>query len=153
MKIVLHLIAYSAVAVTTFVLGAAVGIAGSGASSPGTRTVTTTATTSAAGAVRTTTASPRTVTSSRTATVTAEPPAPATAIPGDGTFEVGVDVEPGTYVSEASPGGNCYWARLSGSESFDDIIANNNSSGQSLVTIAATDRFFESSGCSDWTRR
>ena len=91
--------------------------------------------------------------SSRTETVTAQPPPPETAIPGDGTFEVGVDIEPGTYVSEPSPTGNCYWARLSGTGGLDDIIANNNTSGQALIPVSADDKYFETSGCSDWSLR
>lgn len=86
-------------------------------------------------------------------TVTAPPPPPAVAIPGDGTYEVGVDVKPGTYVSTAPDSGNCYYARLSGTDGFDDIITNGNSSGQSVVTIKKTDKFFETSGCNAWTKR
>ena len=88
-----------------------------------------------------------------TKTVTVGPPEPAAALPGDGTFQVGVDVKAGTYVSKPSPNGNCYWARLSGSDGIDSIIDNDNTSGQAVVTIKKTDKFFESSGCSDWTRR
>ncbi len=88
-----------------------------------------------------------------TKTIKAAPPAAAAAMSGDGTFEVGVDVKPGTYVSKPSPNGNCYWARLSGTDGFDSIIDNANTSGQALVTIKKSDKFFESSGCSDWIRR
>jgi hypothetical protein len=88
-----------------------------------------------------------------TKTVTVGPPKPAAAMPGDGTFQVGVDVKAGTYVSKPSPNGNCYWARLSGSDGIDSIIDNENTSGQAVVIIKKTDKFFESSGCSDWTRR
>ena len=35
---------------------------------------------------------------------------------------------------------------------LNDIIANNNSSGPSVVTIKSTDKVFEDSGCEDWTR-
>lgn len=158
MKTTLHLIGYGTTALAAFVFGALVMLIGSGGDStatsrPSTSTVTSTATVTDPGATTTTTAAPTTTTRTSTKTVTAEPPAPESAIPGDGTFEVGVDIEPGTYMSPAAASGNCYWARLSGSDSFDDIIANNNSSGQSLVTIAATDKFFESSGCDDWTKR
>ncbi|QDO89550.1 hypothetical protein FNH13_15415 [Ornithinimicrobium ciconiae] len=97
------------------------------------------------------TAEAETVSETVTETVTADPPAPEASIPGDGTFEVGVDVEPGTYVSEAS--GSCYWARLSGSDGFDSIIDNNFGSGQMIVTINESDRFFETSGCEPWSLR
>ncbi|WP_068260415.1 hypothetical protein [Janibacter limosus] len=157
MKTMLHLAGYAATALFAFVFGASVVAIGSETTSasdkPSTSTVTSTATITDPGATTTTTAAPETSTKTKTATVTAEPPAPASAIPGDGTFAVGVDVEPGTYVSAPASSGNCYWARLSGSDAWDNIIDNNNSSGQSLVTIAAGDKFFESSGCSDWTKR
>jgi len=44
-------------------------------------------------------------------------------------------------------------ARLTGGDGIDNIIDNSNSSGRSLVTIKASDKLFESSGCSDWTKR
>lgn len=88
-----------------------------------------------------------------TKTVKVGPPPPAVAMEGDGTFQVGVDVKPGTYVSKKPSGRNCYWARLSGQDGFDSIIDNGNSAGQVVVTIRKTDKFFESSGCSDWTKR
>lgn len=86
-------------------------------------------------------------------TVKVGPPPPAVAMDGDGTFQVGVDVKPGTYVSKKPSSGNCYWARLSGQDGLGGIIDNNNSSGQSVVTIRKTDKYFESSGCSEWTKR
>lgn len=36
---------------------------------------------------------------------------------------------------------------------MSNLIENGNSSGQVLVRIRTSDRFFESSGCNDWTRR
>lgn len=86
-------------------------------------------------------------------TVTAPRPAPAVAMAGDGTYEVGVDVRPGTYVSATPESGNCYWARMTGGDGIDNIIDNNNSSGRSVVTIKKGDKLFESNGCSDWTKR
>jgi TolA-binding protein len=71
---------------------------------------------------------------------------------GNGTWEVGVDIEPGRYRTD--PGDRCYWARLrdrsgGGSQS---IIANNNPRGeQEIVHIAASDAYFESSRCGRWT--
>jgi hypothetical protein len=105
-------------------------------------------------------ASPATVVKTVTKTVTAAAPAPAApaapaagaTIAGDGTFLVGSDVRPGTYKSPTPDSGNCYWARLSGSDSINGIIANNNSAGPSVVTIRKTDRMFESTGCNEWTR-
>jgi len=70
---------------------------------------------------------------------------------GDGTWQVGVDVLPGTYRS--SGGDTCYWSRLA---SFtggiqDAIIANGIGEGPTVVTIAATDKGFEARDCGDWT--
>lgn len=67
----------------------------------------------------------------------------------NGTFIVGHDFEPGRYRSSA--GEACYWARLSGfSGELDDIIANDNVSGPTIVTINLADVGFTSSGCGTW---
>jgi hypothetical protein len=73
----------------------------------------------------------------------------------DGTQIVGKDVQPGTYRTKGSDGSNfgCYWARLSGfGGSVDEIIANNGSydKGPQVVTIAATDKGFQTRGCGKW---
>jgi hypothetical protein len=70
---------------------------------------------------------------------------------GDGTFTVGTDIQPGTYRTRSgSPG--CYWERLKGfSGTFGDIITNDNTDGPAVVTIAASDKGFQSSGCGTWT--
>jgi ATP-dependent exoDNAse (exonuclease V) alpha subunit len=70
-------------------------------------------------------------------------------ISGTGTFEVGKDIQPGTYRAEARSG--CYWARLS-SLNTSDIIDNNNADGPVVVEIKASDRAFETSGCADFHR-
>ncbi len=71
---------------------------------------------------------------------------------GDGTFVVGKDIQPGTYRTRmASPG--CYYARLRGfGGAIDDIIANENTDAPAIVTIAATDKGFESRNCGTWTK-
>lgn len=69
----------------------------------------------------------------------------------DGDFIVGVDLVGGTYKSSGEQG--CYYARLRGfGHTFDDIIANANTDSPAIVTIAATDKGFESSGCGHWTK-
>ncbi|MFO1539111.1 MAG: hypothetical protein ACKOTZ_01500 [Chloroflexota bacterium] len=66
---------------------------------------------------------------------------------GDGTWRVGVDIAPGTYRTRSAE--SCYWARLSGfGGSMDEVIANGFDDGYAVVTIAAGDVGFESSGCS-----
>lgn len=73
----------------------------------------------------------------------------------DGTLVVGKDVQPGTYRTHGTDGSNfgCYWARLSGfGGTVDEIIANNGSydKGPQVVTIASTDKGFETRGCGKW---
>lgn len=78
-------------------------------------------------------------------------PAPSFITFGDGTYQVGHDIQPGTYRTRvASPG--CYYERLSGfSGSVSDIIANNDTNNPAIVTIKATDKGFDSQGCGTWT--
>ena len=82
-----------------------------------------------------------------------EAPATTLALPGfgDGTHAVGKDIQPGTYRA-ANVSSSCYWSRSSGfGGSLDEIIANENTSDPTLVTIAPTDVGFESNGCGRWT--
>lgn len=59
---------------------------------------------------------------------------------GDGTYQVGKDIKPGTYRTRVGSS-NCYYARLKGfGGTLDDIIANNNTDAPAVVTIAATDK-------------
>jgi hypothetical protein len=157
MNISRHLIGYSVTAVVALVIGGGIGNAAV-AETPA-KVVTTIKTVEVPGPATTVTSPPITVTVkvpgptiTKTTTVTEPAPAPAVAMAGDGTYEVGVDVQPGTYVSPA-PASNCYWARMKAGDGIDNIIDNNNNAGQSVVTIKAGDKFFESSGCSDWTKR
>ncbi|MER5352754.1 hypothetical protein ABT093_20770 [Kitasatospora sp. NPDC002551] len=127
-----------------------------------TQTVTATVTAPAPPAV--------TVTVTATATVTAAPPAastppaapppapaePADTIDGSGTFLVGAEVRPGTYRT-AGPGGGsggmCYWERARAADGeLDSIIANENLTGQGVVTIKKSDAVFKTQGCQRWTK-
>jgi hypothetical protein len=79
-------------------------------------------------------------------------PAPSYAHFGDGTFQVGKDIQPGTYRTRVGSMG-CYYARLKGfGGTLDDIISNNLTDAPAVVTIAATDKGFESHRCGTWTR-
>ncbi|WP_327355549.1 hypothetical protein [Streptomyces sp. NBC_01304] len=74
------------------------------------------------------------------------------AIAGEGDFQVGGDVKPGTYRTTGNTDGMCYWERAKDSKGeLDSILANDNVSGTSYVTIAAGDKLFKSTGCKDWT--
>jgi hypothetical protein len=90
------------------------------------------------------------ITSTVTVTYTPPPPpGPKTSIASDGTYQVGVDIVPGTY---RTPGGSgCYWARLS-SLSTSDIIDNNLSSGPQVVEIQSSDKAFLTKGCTSWQK-
>jgi hypothetical protein len=73
----------------------------------------------------------------------------ATKFSGDGVYMVGVDIKPGTYKAS----GDGYWERLrSAGGGFDGIIANGNASGNAIVQIKKTDKFFNTTGMSEWTR-
>ncbi|MFJ5301245.1 hypothetical protein [Streptomyces sp. NPDC088350] len=73
------------------------------------------------------------------------------AFQGDGDFRVGSDIEPGTYRSSGNTDGVCYWERAEDSSGdTDSLLANDKVSGTGYVTVKATDKFFKSSGCTDW---
>ncbi|GHB60616.1 hypothetical protein GCM10010377_59390 [Streptomyces viridiviolaceus] len=73
------------------------------------------------------------------------------AFAGDGDFEVGSDVKPGTYRTSGNTDDMCYWERAKdASGELDSLLANDNVSGTSYVTVKATDKLFKSSGCNDW---
>lgn len=88
----------------------------------------------------------------REATLTGrEAAAKANEIPGDGTFVVGTDVQPGTYRAGPSPSGNCYHARLS-SLTSTDIIDNGNTSGPLTIRVLASDKALMLSGCATFRK-
>lgn len=97
----------------------------------------------------------RTVTNTKTVTSTATSTVTVTTIPtpvaafSDGTYRVGINIQPGTY--QASTPADCYWARLSGfSGGIGDIIAND--IGVGIVTIQPSDIGFESQRCGSWSK-
>ena len=72
----------------------------------------------------------------------------------EGTYEIGVDAEPGRYktrVPDDSSG--CYWERLKDDRGgLDSIIANDNVNAGARVSITVKDgEFFNSQGCGTWT--
>ncbi len=70
---------------------------------------------------------------------------------GDGIFIVGTDIEAGKYKNTASDG--CYYSRLRGfGGTISDIISNENTDDQVIVTISASDKGFKSSRCGTWTK-
>ncbi|MFF1908374.1 hypothetical protein [Kitasatospora sp. NPDC058218] len=80
--------------------------------------------------------------------------APGDTVPGSGTYLVGDDIKAGTYKT-AGParGGLCYWERgKDATGGFESIIANENLTGQGVVTIKSTDKVFKTQGCQDWVK-
>jgi hypothetical protein len=79
--------------------------------------------------------------------ITTSPTAPF----GDGTWQVAIDIAPGTWRSTG--GTTCYWQRMRGfSGTFTDIIANDNTGPSTIVEIGAGDKAFSSSRCGTWTK-
>ncbi|MFF3331492.1 hypothetical protein ACFYWX_18290 [Streptomyces sp. NPDC002888] len=73
------------------------------------------------------------------------------AFEGDGDFQVGTDIKPGTYRTTGNTDDLCYWERAKdASGELDALLANDNVSGTSYVTVQASDKLFKSSGCNDW---
>ena len=70
----------------------------------------------------------------------------------DGTYQVGTDIQPGTYrTREGSP--NCYYERLKDfTGGMNSILANGNTNTPAIVTIKPTDAGFNSQGCGTWTK-
>ena len=81
-----------------------------------------------------------------------EPQKPSFASFGNGTHQVGTNIQPGTYrTREGSP--NCYWERLKDfSGDINSILANGNTGAPAIVTIEPTDAGFNSEGCGTWTK-
>ena len=76
----------------------------------------------------------------------------------DGTYEVGSaagQVPPGKYKATAPANSSgCYWARLKGTGgTAEEVVANGlgTPGAPVVVTIAATDKAFETKGCGTWT--
>lgn len=70
---------------------------------------------------------------------------------GDGTYVVGLDVAPGTWRTDGQAG--CYWARLSDlAGGMSSIITNDNGAGSAVVTIAPSDKGFQTMRCGMWTK-
>ncbi|MEU0410229.1 hypothetical protein ABZ307_20745 [Streptomyces griseorubiginosus] len=73
------------------------------------------------------------------------------AFSGDGDFQVGSDIKPGTYRTVGNSDGMCYWERAKdASGEVDSLLANDNVTGTSYVTVKAGDKLFKSSDCNDW---
>ena len=73
------------------------------------------------------------------------------AFDGDGDYQVGSDIKPGTYRTSGNTDGMCYWERAKdASGETDSVLANDNVTGTSYVTVKPGDKLFKSTGCNDW---
>jgi hypothetical protein len=78
-------------------------------------------------------------------------PAVKPAFKGSGMYQVGVDIHPGTYVTSGNAEGTCYWERAKDAKGdMDSVLANDNVTGSSYVTIAKSDKYFKTTDCKDW---
>jgi hypothetical protein len=68
-------------------------------------------------------------------------------VSGDGTYRVGIDMQPGTYRS-VDNGGGCYYD-ISSDANGSNLIDNGFTTGPSLATVGAG-QFFSTSDCGDW---
>ncbi len=118
-------------------------------SSQGNKTATPTPTSAAVAA---TAATQNTAAAAPTAPPTATPPpAPTPFHFGTGQKTVGADVAAGTYRTRQASS-LCYWQRMSGfGGTFGELIANDNTNGPAVVTIAASDKGFSSTRCGEWS--
>jgi hypothetical protein len=90
---------------------------------------------------------------------------PSDQIPGNGVFQVGPDIAPGTYQTQGpsnplilvfgrvSPLSTCSWKTHSTpGAGGDDIVDSNTSMGPMYAKVPATVAAFETMNCQTWTR-
>jgi hypothetical protein len=86
-----------------------------------------------------------------TGTVAPTTPAPTPFHFGSGQKTIGTEVPAGTYRTRQAATG-CYWQRVSGfGGTVGEILANDNTNGPAVVTIAASDKGFSSTRCGEWS--
>jgi hypothetical protein len=72
---------------------------------------------------------------------------------GDGTWTVGRNIDPGTYVATADVGSTCYWGIYASGSNGADIIQNDlPGGGRPSVTLSAG-QDFKTSRCGSWTKQ
>ncbi|WP_110180542.1 hypothetical protein [Nocardioides solisilvae] len=80
----------------------------------------------------------------------AEQEALADSVVGDGVFEVGVDVAPGTWTSSGGSD-SCTWVVRTAEDGGDVVTEESVAGGAAAEVTLADDLFFETSGCGDWS--
>lgn len=68
----------------------------------------------------------------------------------DGTYEVGVDIVPGTYITAGEVLTTCKWRRLSDFTWTSGVIIEAVASGIKIATVTESDKGFASLGCGKW---
>ena len=71
----------------------------------------------------------------------------------EGTWTVGVDVEPGTYRTKDPVTGSCYWAIFRSGTNKDDIVQNDIVKGGSPTVTISAGQDFETSRCGSWVKQ
>jgi hypothetical protein len=70
---------------------------------------------------------------------------------GDGTWQIGVDVEPGTYTTAGAVDPTCHHA-LRRTRTGGDVVDATDGPGPATVVLTEADGWFETSGCATWNR-
>lgn len=69
-----------------------------------------------------------------------------------GTYEVGTEIQPGTYKTAGSS--HCYYERDKNlDDNVDSIIANDMVQGQGVMKVASSDKYVKFSGTCTWTKK
>jgi hypothetical protein len=76
-------------------------------------------------------------------------PSDGTVVPGDGTYEVGSEVQPGVYV--ATGGDECHYQRLGDLDRAYDQVIVRGLLDRPVIEIMAGDGGFRTEGCGSWT--
>lgn len=79
--------------------------------------------------------------------------AKAAATVREGTWVVGRDITPGTYVTDQAVGTRCYWAILKSGTNGRDIVNNDLPQGGRPTVTLTEGQDFKTSGCGTWTRQ
>jgi hypothetical protein len=69
----------------------------------------------------------------------------------EGTWAVGVDIEPGTYRTRETVAGSCYWG-IYADANGTNIVANNVVTGGRPTVSLSAGQYFTTSRCGEWTK-
>lgn len=69
----------------------------------------------------------------------------------EGTWTVGVDVQPGSYRTKGTVNGDCYW-EINSDANGNDIVANDIVTGGRPAVTLAQGQYFTTNGCGEWLK-